>query len=123
MTGRDGASDPQSGFSGAQPGERQRLVDDVFRQVARRYDLMNDLMSFGVHRAWKNDFVAMLNPRPPCVTGRRSNRRSKTHSRSRLFRVSAQDDIHIGAKTRQQRFIWTDSVKSSRKRRIFNPPC
>jgi demethylmenaquinone methyltransferase/2-methoxy-6-polyprenyl-1,4-benzoquinol methylase len=49
----------------APPDEKQRFVDDVFRRVASRYDLMNDLMSFGIHRAWKNDFVAALNPRPP----------------------------------------------------------
>src|SRR2546430_14182678 len=34
-------------------GDKQALVDDVFRSVARRYDLINDLMSFGLHRAWK----------------------------------------------------------------------
>jgi demethylmenaquinone methyltransferase/2-methoxy-6-polyprenyl-1,4-benzoquinol methylase len=43
-------------------GEKQALVDDVFRTVAGRYDLMNDLMSAGLHRAWKDDLVAMLNP-------------------------------------------------------------
>jgi demethylmenaquinone methyltransferase / 2-methoxy-6-polyprenyl-1,4-benzoquinol methylase len=41
-------------------GEKQALVDDVFRGVARRYDLMNDLMSFGLHRTWKNALVAAL---------------------------------------------------------------
>lgn len=35
-------------------GERQRLIRDVFRRVAPRYDLMNDLMSLGIHRSWKN---------------------------------------------------------------------
>jgi demethylmenaquinone methyltransferase / 2-methoxy-6-polyprenyl-1,4-benzoquinol methylase len=64
MTGTDDASRTHFGFSTVRLDEKQRLVDDVFRQVARRYDLMNDLMSFGVHRAWKNDLVAMLNPRP-----------------------------------------------------------
>ena len=63
MTGTQGASQTHFGFSTVRLDEKQRLVDDVFRQVARRYDLMNDLMSFGVHRAWKNDFVAMLPPR------------------------------------------------------------
>ncbi|HYC25101.1 MAG TPA: bifunctional demethylmenaquinone methyltransferase/2-methoxy-6-polyprenyl-1,4-benzoquinol methylase UbiE [Roseiarcus sp.] len=43
-------------------GEKQGLVDDVFRRVADRYDLMNDLMSFGLHRIWKNVLVAKLRP-------------------------------------------------------------
>jgi demethylmenaquinone methyltransferase/2-methoxy-6-polyprenyl-1,4-benzoquinol methylase len=43
-------------------GEKQALVDDVFRSVARRYDLMNDLMSFGLHRVWKDALVAAVNP-------------------------------------------------------------
>jgi len=42
--------------------DKQGLVDDVFRSVARRYDLMNDLMSGGVHRAWKNALVTAVNP-------------------------------------------------------------
>src|SRR3974390_2408869 len=43
-------------------GEKQALVDDVFHSVARRYDLMNDLMSGGLHRAWKSALVTTLNP-------------------------------------------------------------
>jgi demethylmenaquinone methyltransferase / 2-methoxy-6-polyprenyl-1,4-benzoquinol methylase len=42
--------------------DKQALVDDVFRSVARRYDLMNDLMSFGLHRAWKDALVSAVNP-------------------------------------------------------------
>jgi demethylmenaquinone methyltransferase/2-methoxy-6-polyprenyl-1,4-benzoquinol methylase len=42
--------------------DKQALVDDVFRSVARRYDLMNDLMSFGLHRAWKDALVIAINP-------------------------------------------------------------
>jgi demethylmenaquinone methyltransferase/2-methoxy-6-polyprenyl-1,4-benzoquinol methylase len=42
--------------------EKQALVDDVFHSVARRYDLMNDLMSFGLHRAWKDALVIAANP-------------------------------------------------------------
>src|ERR1700689_2907092 len=42
--------------------DKQALVDDVFHSVARRYDLMNDLMSFGLHRAWKNALVTAVNP-------------------------------------------------------------
>jgi demethylmenaquinone methyltransferase / 2-methoxy-6-polyprenyl-1,4-benzoquinol methylase len=41
--------------------DKQALVDDVFHSVARRYDVMNDLMSFGLHRAWKNAVVAAVN--------------------------------------------------------------
>src|SRR5690348_17562361 len=41
---------------------KQALVNDVFRSVARRYDLMNDLMSFGLHRAWKDALVTAVNP-------------------------------------------------------------
>lgn len=41
---------------------KQALVNDVFHSVARRYDLMNDLMSFGLHRAWKNALVTAVNP-------------------------------------------------------------
>jgi len=42
--------------------EKQALVDDVFHSVAQRYDLMNDLMSFGLHRAWKDALVTAVNP-------------------------------------------------------------
>ena len=42
--------------------ERQGLVNGVFATVAERYDLMNDLMSGGLHRLWKDDLIALLNP-------------------------------------------------------------
>jgi demethylmenaquinone methyltransferase/2-methoxy-6-polyprenyl-1,4-benzoquinol methylase len=42
--------------------EKQGRVDDVFHSVARRYDLMNDLMSGGLHRAWKDVLVTAVNP-------------------------------------------------------------
>lgn len=48
------------GFADAAPGEKQALVDDVFHKVASRYDLMNDLMSGGLHRAWKSAMVTAL---------------------------------------------------------------
>ncbi len=50
------------GFRRVPLGDKQGLVDDVFRSVARRYDLMNDLMSAGLHRAWKDVLVAAVNP-------------------------------------------------------------
>ena len=43
-------------------GDKQALVDDVFHKVAGRYDLMNDLMSFGLHRLWKDLLVAKVRP-------------------------------------------------------------
>jgi demethylmenaquinone methyltransferase/2-methoxy-6-polyprenyl-1,4-benzoquinol methylase len=42
--------------------DKQAMVDDVFHSVARRYDLMNDLMSLGLHRAWKDALVTAVNP-------------------------------------------------------------
>ena len=43
-------------------GDKQELVDGVFRSVASRYDLMNDLMSLGLHRAWKDALVTAVDP-------------------------------------------------------------
>ena len=46
------------GYRDVPVAEKQKLVGQVFSSVARNYDVMNDLMSFGVHRAWKRHFVA-----------------------------------------------------------------
>ena len=40
----------------------ERLVTKVFEDVFTKYDLMNDLMSFGIHRLWKRNFIHWLNP-------------------------------------------------------------
>ncbi len=48
------------GFADAAPGAKQGMVDDVFHKVASRYDVMNDLMSGGLHRAWKSAMVTTL---------------------------------------------------------------
>lgn len=50
------------GFTDVRAGEKQPLVNEVFRKVAGRYDLMNDLMSAGMHRLWKDALVTTLNP-------------------------------------------------------------
>jgi demethylmenaquinone methyltransferase/2-methoxy-6-polyprenyl-1,4-benzoquinol methylase len=50
------------GYRQVPQGARQELVNRVFAGVARRYDLMNDLMSGGLHRLWKDDLIAFLNP-------------------------------------------------------------
>jgi demethylmenaquinone methyltransferase / 2-methoxy-6-polyprenyl-1,4-benzoquinol methylase len=52
------------GFEEVEPQEKTRRVGDVFANVASRYDLMNDFMSGGLHRHWKNQFVRRLKPRP-----------------------------------------------------------
>jgi demethylmenaquinone methyltransferase/2-methoxy-6-polyprenyl-1,4-benzoquinol methylase len=52
------------GFQDVDPQEKPALVRGVFDRVAHRYDLMNDLMSGGVHRLWKDMTAARLNPQP-----------------------------------------------------------
>ncbi len=51
------------GYTEVDPAEKTRRVGEVFASVARRYDVMNDLMSAGMHRVWKDDFVRALKPR------------------------------------------------------------
>ena len=51
------------GYENVGSAEKTRRVHDVFASVARRYDIMNDLMSAGMHRVWKDDFVRALRPR------------------------------------------------------------
>jgi demethylmenaquinone methyltransferase/2-methoxy-6-polyprenyl-1,4-benzoquinol methylase len=51
------------GFADVDPPDKTRRVGEVFANVAPRYDLMNDLMSAGMHRLWKNQFVSRLRPR------------------------------------------------------------
>ena len=58
-TGRPIAS---FGFARVSEKAKQGLVNEVFAKVARRYDLMNDLMSGGLHRLWKSDLVSWLAP-------------------------------------------------------------
>jgi len=60
----DNRSTTHFGFSEVPVAEKTARVRDVFDSVASRYDLMNDLMSAGVHRLWKSVFVDHLNPRP-----------------------------------------------------------
>ncbi len=52
------------GFQDVDPAHKPGLVRGVFDRVAPRYDLMNDLMSAGVHRIWKDMAAARLNPQP-----------------------------------------------------------
>lgn len=50
------------GYKSVKAEQKQRLVNSVFSKVADRYDTMNDLMSVGLHRLWKDDLVTVLNP-------------------------------------------------------------
>ena len=50
------------GFETVKLAEKQAKVDDVFHKVADRYDLMNDMMSGGLHRAWKSALLTAINP-------------------------------------------------------------
>jgi demethylmenaquinone methyltransferase/2-methoxy-6-polyprenyl-1,4-benzoquinol methylase len=50
------------GYQRVEAKEKQSLIDEVFAKVADRYDQMNDLMSMGLHRLWKDDLVTMLRP-------------------------------------------------------------
>ena len=52
------------GFEEVTEAEKVARVKGVFRSVASRYDLMNDLMSAGVHRLWKHDAMNRVNPQP-----------------------------------------------------------
>ncbi|MHB8528304.1 MAG: class I SAM-dependent methyltransferase [Caulobacteraceae bacterium] len=52
------------GLADGDPGHKRALVRSIFEAVAPRYDLMNDLMSGGVHRLWKDAAAARLNPQP-----------------------------------------------------------
>jgi demethylmenaquinone methyltransferase/2-methoxy-6-polyprenyl-1,4-benzoquinol methylase len=50
------------GFKNVPEAERQGLINQIFSAVAPRYDLMNDLMSGGLHRLWKDDLIAWMAP-------------------------------------------------------------
>jgi len=65
-TGRTGAERPTThfGFEEIPESEKAPRVRGVFESVAGRYDLMNDLMSGGVHRLWKAAMIDWLNPQP-----------------------------------------------------------
>ena len=66
MTSKTEPAGPETdfGYTTIPRDAKKPMVRAVFDSVARRYDVMNDLMSLGIHRAWKRDFVAGLDPRP-----------------------------------------------------------
>ena len=90
------------GFRDVDAAEKPGLVRDVFDKVARRYDLMNDLMSAGVHRLWKDATAARLNPQPGEViidcaggTGDMARRFAKLARRAQVRRGGADARILV----------------------------
>ncbi|MDA9163672.1 bifunctional demethylmenaquinone methyltransferase/2-methoxy-6-polyprenyl-1,4-benzoquinol methylase UbiE [Rickettsiaceae bacterium] len=53
-------NDKNFGFEKVTSKEKRSLVDGVFSDVANKYDLMNDVLSFGIHRLWKDEFCRMI---------------------------------------------------------------
>src|SRR5512134_1794596 len=60
----DDKSTVSFGFRDVAEDEKSRLVGRIFTSVAQRYDVMNDLMSLGVHRVWKQALIDWLSPSP-----------------------------------------------------------
>jgi demethylmenaquinone methyltransferase/2-methoxy-6-polyprenyl-1,4-benzoquinol methylase len=90
------------GFSDVNAADKPRLVRGVFDKVAARYDLMNDLMSAGVHRMWKDMTAARLNPQPgetiiDCAggTGDMANRFAKMAHKAQQRRGGADARIVV----------------------------
>ena len=46
--------------------DKTKLVNSVFSKVYNKYDLMNDIMSLGIHRIWKDKFIEWMNPSANC---------------------------------------------------------
>jgi demethylmenaquinone methyltransferase/2-methoxy-6-polyprenyl-1,4-benzoquinol methylase len=63
-TSESGQDRVDFGYRAVARDEKAGMVRRVFESVAPRYDLMNDLMSLGIHRVWKREFARMLDPRP-----------------------------------------------------------
>ena len=90
------------GFRDVDASQKAGLVRGVFDRVAGRYDLMNDLMSVGVHRLWKDAVAARLNPQPgetiiDCAggTGDMAHRFAKLARRAQLRRGGADARIFV----------------------------
>lgn len=60
--GAGGGMEKSFGFTTVAESEKQTKVNEVFHSVAKKYDLMNDIMSGGMHRLWKDAFVNWLSP-------------------------------------------------------------
>ena len=90
------------GFADVDAAAKPGLVRGVFDRVAERYDLMNDLMSVGVHRLWKDAVASRLNPQPGEViidcaggTGDMARRFARMARRAQLRRGGADAQIFV----------------------------
>ncbi len=92
--------------------EREALIRGVFRRVARRYDLMNDLMSLGIHRLWKRSLAWAADPRPGQVlvdlAGGTGDVAHKLAGHDRRVIVVDPSDamMRVGRETRHHRIRW-----------------
>jgi demethylmenaquinone methyltransferase / 2-methoxy-6-polyprenyl-1,4-benzoquinol methylase len=93
------------------PAEKTRRVGEVFSSVARRYDMMNDLMSGGMHRLWKDRFVNRVKPRPGEMildmaggTGDVAFRMARRGAKVTVADINA-DMLEVGKKRAAQRGI------------------
>jgi demethylmenaquinone methyltransferase/2-methoxy-6-polyprenyl-1,4-benzoquinol methylase len=64
MTSDKPSGNVDFGYKTVERGKKREMVRAVFDSVAGKYDIMNDLMSLGVHRLWKREFISALDPRP-----------------------------------------------------------
>jgi demethylmenaquinone methyltransferase/2-methoxy-6-polyprenyl-1,4-benzoquinol methylase len=90
------------GFRDVDPAEKPGLVRGVFDRVSGKYDLMNDLMSAGVHRLWKDAVAARLNPQPGEVildlaggTGDMARRFARLARQAQLRRGGPDATVHV----------------------------
>ena len=100
------------------PEEKTRRVGAVFSSVARRYDMMNDLMSGGMHRLWKDRFVARVKPRVGEVildmaggTGDIAFRMVRRGARVMVSDINA-DMLDVGKERAEQRGLTASSGRS-----------
>jgi demethylmenaquinone methyltransferase/2-methoxy-6-polyprenyl-1,4-benzoquinol methylase len=99
------------GFEDVPPEEKTRRVGEVFSSVARRYDLMNDLMSGGLHRQWKDLFARRVKPRKgeslldmAGGTGDVAFRLARSEARIMVADINA-DMLEVGRQRAQRRRI------------------
>nr|WP_140984218.1 class I SAM-dependent methyltransferase [Asticcacaulis tiandongensis] len=104
MSSNDPVKTSPFGFRDVEATEKVSLVHNVFRSVASKYDLMNDVMSGGVHHIWKDAACAKLNPQPGEViidcaggTGDIARRLAKLarKAKARRFGTSGGQDVQI----------------------------